>query len=120
MCVIYLESSGMSRSLEERRNIAPFPIILDRRPMNEVQTLGEMSSEDHLMTLMVEPAAEKDRNHIARVPWPYTTRAEKPNHMYNAGRLFIHTLGRFLVLLNDILREVEGVAPGVSLRESRR
>ena len=118
VCVIYLESSGMSRSLEERRSKAPFPMILDLKPMKSDQLLGEISSEAHLMALMVEPEAENNRNQIARVPWPETTSAEKPNQIKRAGLLFSNTLGRFSVLLKDILSKIEGIMSGVSLSAS--
>lgn len=116
VCVISLESSGMSRSLEARRINAPFPMILDLSPMKEVQLLREISSDAHLIALMVEPETEKDRNQIARVPWPEMTSAEKPNQMKRAGRLS-NTLGRFRVMLKDFLSDA-GIVAGVSLSAS--
>ena len=81
---MYLDSSGISGSLEDRRSNAPLPIILDLSPMKEDQLLGEIPSDVQRMALMVDPAGEKERSHIARVPWPETTRAEKPNQMNRA------------------------------------
>ena len=61
--LIKLPSSGISRSLDERRSSAPLPITLERRPMKEDHSPGLTPPLDHLTALMVEPAAEKERHH---------------------------------------------------------